>query len=132
MTTSTSQTKHLNLGLLLIVGLSLLSFSTFGQTKSDSIARANLNASLTDKKLHNVLNLKEPIIKDSTTAVAVAEPILFGIYGKDNILEQKPYKIHHINDYWMISGTLHYDVGGTFLIIIYSKDSKVIRITHGK
>jgi hypothetical protein len=132
MTTSTSQTKRLNLALLLIVGLSFFSFSTFGQTKSDSIAMANLNASLTDKKLHNVINFKEPIIKDSTTAVAVAEPILFGIYGKDNILEQKPYKIHHINDYWLISGTLHTHVGGTFLIIIYAKDSKVIRITHGK
>ena len=132
MTTSTSQTKRLNLALLLIVGLSMLSFSTFGQSKSDSIARANLNASLNDIKLHNALNFKEPIIKDSLIAVAVAEPILFGIYGKDNILEQKPYIIHHIDHYWMISGTLHYDVGGTFFIIIDAKDSKVIRLTHGK
>ena len=121
-----------DLAVLLIVGLSLLSFSAFGQTKSDSLARAKLKASLTDIKLHSVLNFKEPIIKDSTTAVAVAEPILFGIYGKDNILEQKPYIIQHIDDYWLISGTRHYDVGGTFFIIIDAKDSKVIKITHGK
>ena len=121
-----------DLAVLLIVGLSLLSFSAFGQTKSDSLARAKLKASLTDIKLHSVFNFKEPIIKDSTTAVSVAEPILFGIYGKDNILEQKPYVIHHIDDYWLISGTLHYDVGGTFFIIIDAKDSKVIKITHGK
>jgi hypothetical protein len=121
-----------DLAVLLIVGFSLLSFSAFGQTKSDSLARVKLNSSLTDIKFHSVLNLKEPIIKDSTTAVAVAEPILFGIYGKDNILEQKPYIIRHIDDYWLITGTLHHDVGGTFFIIIDAMDSKVIRITHGK
>jgi hypothetical protein len=118
--------------IFLIVVLILLGLSTYGQTKSDSVARAILKASLTDKELHNVLNFKEPIIKDSTIAVAVAEPLLFGIYGKSNILKQKPYFIRHIDNYWLISGTLHSQVGGTFLIIIDAMDNKVIRITHGK
>lgn len=118
--------------LFVAVGLILLSLTTSGQTKSDSIARANLKASLTDKKLHNYLNFKKPIIKDSTTAVAVVEPILFGIYGKDNILSQKPYSIHHVDNYWLISGTLHGGHGGTFFIIIDAMDNKIIRITHGK
>jgi len=67
------------------------------------------------------------------TAISVAEPILFSIYGKDNITKQRPYEIYFIDNYWVIAGTLPKGyLGGTFLIIIDSKDSEIIRITHGK
>jgi hypothetical protein len=116
--------------------LSLIIFSCFDlycQTNSDSLNRAIIKESITDKSLHNVLNLNKPIIKDSITAISVAEPILFGLYGKKTILSEKPYSIHHIDNYWMISGTLPKgSLGGTFLIIIDEMDCKVIRITHGK
>lgn len=121
-----------NFKIYFITSLILLSFSACGQTKSDSIARANLKASLTDKSLHNYLNSKKPVINDSTTAIAVAEPILFSIYGKDNIIKQKPYSVRHIDNYWLISGTLHSGLGGTFFIIIDARDNKIVRITHGK
>lgn len=88
---------------------------------------------LSDKNQHNLIDNKRIIIKDSLTAISVAEPILFGIYGKDNIVNQKPYEINLIDSCWILSGTLPKNmVGGTFFIIIDARNSKIIKITHGK
>ena len=110
-----------------------------GQTKSDRIivgkshAQKELKLALTDKSQHNVIDNKSVIIKDSLTAINIAEPILFSIYGKENIISQRPYEIYFIDNYWVINGTLPAEwKGGTFLIIIDSRNSKIIRITHGK
>lgn len=110
-----------------------------GQNKSDrtklgeSYARQELEATLNNKAQHNIIDGKAAIIKDSLTAISIAEPILFGIYGKENIIKQRPYEIYFINNYWVIIGTLPKNYsGGTFLIIIDSRNSKIIRITHGK
>lgn len=83
---------------------------------------------------HNVVDNKSVIIKDSITAIHVAEPILFGIYGKDNIIKQRPYEVYHFNNYWVIMGTLpkQYHAGGTFLIIIDDRNGTILKITHGK
>ena len=121
--------------------LTLLTFTltACGQTKSDrtilgkSYTEQELKSALTDKSQHNVIDNKTTIIKDSLTAINVAEPILFSIYGKDNITKQRPYEIYFIDSYWVIGGTLPKEyLGGTFLIIIDSRDCKIIRITHGK
>lgn len=110
-----------------------------GQTKvartilGKSYAEQELKSALTGKSQHNVIDKKTVIIKDSLTAINVAEPILFSIYGKDIITKQRPYEIYFLDNYWLITGTLPSGwKGGTFLIIIDSRDSKVIRITHGK
>jgi NTF2 fold immunity protein len=110
-----------------------------GQTACDrtilgkSYAEQQLKSALTDKSKHNVIDNKTVIVKDSVTAISVAEPILFGIYGKDNITRQRPYEIYFIDNHWIITGTLPSRwKGGTFLIIIDSCDCKIIRITHGK
>jgi hypothetical protein len=125
--------KKIKINGFLLSCLIVLCSNIYCQTHSDSVARAIIKASLTDKNLHNVLNFNEPIIKDSATAVKVGEPILFGIYGKKNILSEKPYSVSHIDNYWMISGSLPKGwLGGVFLIIIDENDGKVIRITHGK
>lgn len=113
--------------------------SSCGQTPkdnsklSDAYARKELNLALSDKKIHNVVNSKAFIIKNKETAIKVVEPILFQIYGQDNILKQRPYETYLINNYWIISGRLSegYD-GGTFLVIVDATNSKVIRLTHGK
>ncbi len=121
--------------------LTLLTFTltACGQTKGDrtilgkSYAEQELKSALTDKSQHNVIDNKTAIIKDSLTAINIAEPILFSIYGKDNITKQRPYEIYFIDNYWVIGGTLPKEyLGGTFLIIIHSRDCKIIRITHGK
>ena len=116
-----------------------ISFSACGQSKPDrqilgrKLAEQELKSTLSDKSLHNVVNNKENIIKDSLTAINIAEQILFGIYGKDQIRKQLPYETYLIDNYWVISGTLPRDyVGGTFLIILDARDSRVLKITHGK
>lgn len=110
-----------------------------GQAESDKTklgrthAEQELRSALDDDSQPNVIDHKSAIIGDSTTAISIAESILFNIYGKDNITAQRPYEIYLIDNHWVISGTLPKDhIGGTFLIIIDSRDSRVIKITHGK
>jgi hypothetical protein len=92
-----------------------------------------LNTALSGNSKHNVVSSKNSIINSSVTAMAVAEPILFDIYGKENIIRQKPYNLYHIRNYWIMEGSLPEGfLGGTFQIIIDDRDCKVIEITHGK
>ncbi len=121
--------------------MTFLSFalSACGQTKKErlflgkSYAQEELKLALTDKKQHNVVDNKTVIIKDSLTAINIAEAILFGIYGKENITKQRPYETYLLNNYWVLTGTLPKgSLGGTFLIIINAIDCKIIKITHGK
>ena len=96
-------------------------------------ARAELKQALSNVNAHNVINNKSVIIKDSITAIAIAEPLLFSIYGRKNIISQRPYDIYQIDNYWVLSGTLPKDsAGGTFLIITDDRNGKVVRVTHGK
>lgn len=118
--------------------LVLLFLSACGQDKSNksvlgrSNAERELEQALTNHPQHNVVD-GTAIIKNRSTAVHVAEPILFGIYGKDNILDQRPYDVHLVKHHWIISGTLPEGYhGGTFLIIIDSRNAKVVKLTHGK
>ena len=96
-------------------------------------AENELELALSNKSQHNVLDNKELILKDSSTAINIAETILFSIYGKEKIESEKPYETYLINNYWVIAGTLPKDsLGGTFLIIIDARNSEVLKITHGK
>ena len=117
-----------------------LFLSSCGQTNPDRMilgkqyAERELKATLNEDKSNNVIdNNKIIVIKDSSTAVAIAQPILFGIYGKTNILRQKPYEIYHIDNYWVLIGTLPKGwEGGTFLIIMDDRNCRVLKIIHGK
>lgn len=66
-------------------------------------------------------------------AVQVAEPILFKIYGEDQITDQKPYQVNLIDSVWVINGTLPvYYSGGTFFMVLNKKDGKILSISHNK
>lgn len=98
-----------------------------------SHAEKELKSALSDRTQHNVIDNNTVIIKDSVTAINAAEPILFSIYGKDIITYQRPYEMYFIDNYWIISGTLPKNyVGGAFLIIMDARNSRILRITHGK
>jgi hypothetical protein len=98
-----------------------------------SIAETRLKEALAETEAHNFVDYNSIIISDSITAISIAEPILFSIYGKENITKQRPYEIYLIDNYWVISGTLPEErLGGCFLIIINAFDSKIIKITHAK
>lgn len=107
-----------------------------GQTNSEGRQRAEkqLKQALEDSTSHNLVRQADFLILDTEAkAIAFAETVLFASYGKKEILNQKPYEIHNIDNYWVIEGTLKEGwKGGTFLIIVRAKDCQVIRITHGK
>jgi hypothetical protein len=99
----------------------------------EKYAKEELDAVLANKSGDNLVDNKELIVKNSNTAIKIAETILFDIYGKANIEEQKPYEKYLIKGYWVILGTLpERSKGGTFLIIIDAKNAQVLKITHGK
>jgi hypothetical protein len=120
--------------------LSLVAFLmpviSLGQNFAGRTVLGEQNANEAIKKALRDKNYKpfyDTLIKDKETAIAIAEPILFKIYGKENIINERPYESYLINGYWYISGTLpkgwH---GGVFEIIISSKDGQVIKLIHGK
>jgi hypothetical protein len=113
-----------------------ISFSqnSIEQNKEGRIfAQNQLELALSKKAGHNVINQKATIIKDSLSAITIAETILFTVFDKTSILKQKPYEIYHIDNYWVIFGTLPKGYkGGTFLIILDDRNSEIIKITHGK
>ena len=111
-----------------------------GQSKSGNrtqlgieYSKSELKKALLNKK--DKLILADTLISDKETAISISEAILFKIYGKENIVRQRPYEINKINEYWVVNGTLPSNPrmkGGTFLIILDSTDGQVIRLTHGK
>jgi len=114
--------------------LFLLPLSTLAQYKE---AREIIRDALADKTGKQIV--VDKVIPDVQTAIAVAEPILFKIYGKDQILSEKPYNTSLVDGYWMLSGSLPksnssgtYSLGGTFFIILAAKDGRIIKLTHYK
>ena len=119
---------------IILLAFSLNACSQSNRTElGKSYAESELKLALSKESQHNVIDNKKVIIKDSSTAIKIVEPILISIYGKENIESQKPYESYLIENYWVIGGTLPKDMdGGTFLIIIDARNSKVLKITHGK
>jgi hypothetical protein len=82
---------------------------------------------------HNI-KPKNGVLPDEVTAVAVAEPILSAIYGKDAIKKQKPLRAVLTNQVWVVTGTEPKGVvfGGVATIELSKLDGCVIRITHDR
>lgn len=107
------------------------------ESKNIDIFTENKNSEYAKKELENakISNEFSPteVIPNSTTAVEISESILFPIYGKENIIRQRPYNVNFIDGYFVINGTLpKSEIGGSFIIIMNSKDGKVIKLTHGE
>jgi hypothetical protein len=95
------------------------------------IAKQELDKFLEDSTA-NLLR-KEILIKDKRKLISVVEPILFDVYGKQKILEERPYEIYLFGDYWIMMGTLPNGMkGGTFTIVINRRTCEVKGISHGK
>ena len=75
----------------------------------------------------------KPLLPTKAVAIAVAEPLLFSIYGKESIIQQRPYEAYLINGFWYLAGTLPQNmVGGTFELVVEAKNGRVVELTHGK
>jgi len=117
------------ISLLLILIFSCCSHSNFGSDQ----AEFELKDALENPSKDNFVDNKKLLINDSQTAIKIAEPILFEIYGEDKIKHQKPYEVNLVNNHYVINGTLMVgEQGGTFLIIIDARNAKVLKITHYK
>jgi len=82
----------------------------------------------TQKRFHERI-----LINNEKELVELAEPILFRIYGKDKILNERPYDYYRFGDFWILTGTLpKQSKGGTFNIKINRKTCQIINISHGK
>jgi len=102
------------------------------ETSEDIYARELLELALSDSANEDIsTNLTQ--INDEETAIRAVEPILFEGYGKENILEQKPYKISKIDNYWIIEGIQKEPhPGGVFHLVLESKKGTIIYLIHGK
>lgn len=122
---------------IILLVLVLSSSILFGQEKkrweiTEKQAREIVTESLSDSNSHNVIGM-QPILTKKKKAIEFAELILWDVYGKKNIEKQKPYSAFLIDEYWFLSGTLPKRMlGGTFTIIIDSRNYRIVRLTHGK
>lgn len=73
-------------------------------------------------------------LRDKETVIRAVEPILFNIYGKVNIIKQRPYRLTYLDNYWNVEGTFPEEMafGGAFHLILDSRSGEVIYIIHGK
>jgi len=79
-------------------------------TKADIRADQDIiNDALHNKSTAQIL--VGQVMPDKQTAIAVVEPILFKIYGKDQIIGERPYLIDLVDGYWIVSGTLKEEPG---------------------
>jgi len=135
---------------LLLIGLvsilvsshcySKINIKNLTEYSKDSIGRHFLGKEIARKELTKFINnpnanlLKGTVlIKNKEMLISIVEPILFEIYGKENIISQRPYEVYLFDDYWFVMGTLPTDLeGGTFTIAINRMTCGIIGISHGK
>lgn len=88
---------------------------------------------IVERNYYNEIDKKRILIKDEKTFVNIIEPILFDIYGRENIISERPYEVYFAKNYWIISGYLPpYVEGGVFMAIMDARTCEIIRIEHGE
>ncbi len=100
-----------------------------GKSRSEE----QLKKLLAEQPTYQFSGSSETQIKDTLSAVNLAESYIFEIYGRDNIISQRPYEAYFYQNCWVIEGSLpEYTTGGTFMIILDASNGGVVNITHGK
>ncbi len=85
---------------------------------------------------------KGGFVPDSKTAVAVAEAVLIPVYGKEQIVSERPFTATLKQDVWTVGGTLNcFDAkgvktedcdGGVAVVKISKNDGRILYMLHGK
>jgi len=121
--------------LVLVVFVSCQRQSDTTKQKEDGLFE--IQKSLIEPEYYDTVNSilpKEGIISNDSTAIKMAELILFNIYGECSIVKQRPYNIVlKLDSIWCIQGELSngWD-GGVFYIELNKKTGKVEKIFHDK
>ncbi len=127
--------KKMKIGIILIIGI-LISTNLQAQESENKTDELKYAEQLLDYALKNKPERKimeSPLIPKKENAINYAENILFELYGKENIEAEKPYQIHLINDYWVMTGTLPKGMlGGVFELVFDSWNGKILILVHGK
>lgn len=129
--------------LLLISTFLFIAYSVCGQgyTNRNTIGKKEailfVNESTKNTKHYLVKYSEKKLVTDSAEAVKIAETILFKVIGENEIINQRPYEVYFISDFWYIRGTTVKENGpptmlggGQFNIIIDSYDSKVVLLSQ--
>ncbi|MBC6698508.1 NTF2 fold immunity protein [Hymenobacter sp. BT190] len=104
-----------------------------GREFAGKCLQAALADSAQQKAIAKRWRLPMASLPDTTAALGAIEPLLFRVYRKKVIEQQKPYEIYRIEDYWVISGTLPYGhVGGVFIAVVDVRNSRVLELIHGQ
>ena len=73
----------------------------------------------------------EGLVPDKETAIKIAEVVLFRLYGEEDIIAQRPYKVKKRDDIWWISGTLKpNEFGSAFNIAISKQTGGILHLEH--
>jgi hypothetical protein len=95
----------------------------------ESAARSRLYSVLSDTIKNRTI--EGGLLSNQESAIGVAEPIVFKLFGEDKIKSQRPYEVYQIDGYWVIKGTISSSKdGGTFNIILNTSDARVIKVWH--
>lgn len=102
--------------------------------KTDSL---NFYNYLKNKNLYPYNKLRpfhdKVLLNNKFELIEFIEPILFRIYGKKNIIGERPYFVCLVGDYWFLRGSLPKDMlGGVFEMTINRKTCEIIYLIHGK
>lgn len=121
---------------IFIIFLLATSLTACGQNKND---RALVGKEYAQSEIKKAIsdNINKPfydtLIKTKDVAISIVEPILFNIYGKAQIIDERPYECYFIDGFWYIGGTIPKGwKGGGFEIIISAKNAQIIRLIHYK
>jgi hypothetical protein len=72
-------------------------------------------------------------VPDSATAVAVAEPILTPIYGRNQVEIERPFSASLGDGNWTVEGHLRAGyVGGVARVIVEKATGRIVSVTHGR
>src|SRR6476646_11475694 len=101
--------------------------------KRVSLALTILLGLATALLVHNraeIFNKPGGLVPDQRTAIAIAEAILFPIYGERNIRQERPYVVKHAAGKWIIEGAPipRGMTGGVFHIEIRQRDAKILQL----
>ena len=74
---------------------------------------------------------KDGLVPDKETAIKIAEVILFRLYGEEDIIAERPYKVKQEDDIWWISGTLREnEFGSAFNIAVSKQTGAILHLEH--
>lgn len=115
--------------LFIVTGLSCRAQSSRGRSVTgEAAARQHVQHVVRTKAATQTI-----LLPDQATAIAVVEPILFRLYGKENIIRQRPYEAYLVDGFWYIGGTLPQGWhGGIFEVVLNAATGQVLDVTHGK